>query len=82
MLNKTVIEWVGVNSHPWPAGTGPGLYKQIVVNWDELKNSKAYTELTVVMCCRIICRMSVAPSSGNFQRRPAMWYACGQDQEF
>ena len=33
MLNYTVYEWVGINSHPmsWPAGTGPGLYKQIVV---------------------------------------------------
>ena len=34
MLNKTVYEWVGVNSHSmsWPVGTGPGLYKQIVVD--------------------------------------------------
>ena len=33
MLNLTVYEWVGVNFHSmsWPAGTGPGLYKQIVV---------------------------------------------------
>ena len=33
MLNETVYEWVGINSHPmsWPAGTRPGLYKQIVV---------------------------------------------------
>ena len=33
MLNYTIYEWVGINSHPmsWPAGTGPGLYEQIVV---------------------------------------------------
>ena len=33
MLNITIYEWVGVNSHSmsWPARTGPGLYKQIVV---------------------------------------------------
>ena len=32
MLNKTVYEWIGVNSHSmsWPAGTGPGLYKLVV----------------------------------------------------
>ena len=30
---NTNYEWVGVNSHSmsWPAGIGPGLYKQIVV---------------------------------------------------
>ena len=34
MLNKTVYEWVGVNFHSmiWLPGTGPGLYKQIVVH--------------------------------------------------
>ena len=34
MLNKTVYEWVGVNSHSmsWLPGTGPGLYKQVVVH--------------------------------------------------
>ena len=33
MQNQTVYEWEGVNSHSmsWLAGTGPGLYKQIVV---------------------------------------------------
>ena len=33
MLNYTLFEWVGVNSNSmiWPAGTGTGLYKQIVV---------------------------------------------------
>ena len=33
MLENTVYEWVGLNSHSmgWSAGTGPGLYKQIVV---------------------------------------------------
>ena len=33
MLNLTIYEWVGVNSYSmsWPAGTGPGLYKQIVM---------------------------------------------------
>ena len=43
---------------------------------------KAYTKLTVVMCCQIVARKSVAPSSGDFRRRPAPRYACGQDQEF
>ena len=42
---------------------------------------KAYTKLTVVMCCQIVDRKSVAPSSGDFRRRPAPRYACGQDQE-
>ena len=27
---------------------------------------KAYTKLTVVMCCQIVARKSVAPSSGDF----------------
>ena len=31
---------------------------------------KAYTKLTVVMCCQIVDRKSVAPSSGEFWRRP------------
>ena len=43
---------------------------------------KAYTKLTVVMCCQIVARNSVAPSSGDFRRRPAPRYVCGQDQEF
>ena len=43
---------------------------------------KAYTKLTVVMCCQIVARKSVAPSRGDFRRRPALSYACGQDQEF
>ena len=43
---------------------------------------KAYTKLTVVMCCQIVDRTCVAPYSGNFWRRPAPRYACGQDQEF
>ena len=29
---------------------------------------KAYTKLTVVMCCQIFDRKSVAPSSGDFRR--------------
>ena len=37
---------------------------------------KAYTKLTVVMCCQIVARKSVAPSSGNFRRRSAPRYAC------
>ena len=32
---------------------------------------KAYTKLTVVMCCQIVARKSVAPSSGDFWWRPA-----------
>ena len=43
---------------------------------------KAYKKLTVVMCCRIVARKFVAPSSGDFWRRPLPMYACGQDQEF
>ena len=43
---------------------------------------KAYAKLTVVMCCQIVTRKSVATSSGDFWRRPAPRYACGQDQEF
>ena len=42
---------------------------------------KAYAKLTVVMCCQIVARKSVAPFpaiSGDFQRRPAPRYACGQ----
>ena len=42
---------------------------------------KAYTKLTVVMCCQIVAMKSVAPSSGDFRRRSAPRYACGQDQE-
>ena len=29
---------------------------------------KAYTKLTVVMCCKIFDRKSLSPSSGNFRR--------------
>ena len=43
---------------------------------------KAYTKLTVVMCCPIIARKFEVPSSGNFRRRPTLRYVCGQDQEF
>ena len=32
---------------------------------------KAYTKVTVVMCCQIFDRRSVAPSRGNFRRRPS-----------
>ena len=40
MLNFTVYEWVGVNSHSLsrPAGPGPGLYKQIVVQQQHRQN--------------------------------------------
>ena len=36
ILNETVYEWVGINSLSlsWPAGIGPGLYKQIVVEYE------------------------------------------------
>ena len=43
---------------------------------------KAYKKLTVVMCCQIVARKSVAPSSSDFRQRPAPRYVCGQDQEF
>ena len=32
---------------------------------------KAYKKLTVVMCCQIAARKSVAPSGGDFQGRSA-----------
>ena len=32
---------------------------------------KAYKKLTVVMCCQIVARKSVAPSSGDFRRQSA-----------
>ena len=32
---------------------------------------KAYKKLTVVMCCQIVARKSVAPSGGDFRRRSA-----------
>ena len=44
--------------------------------------TKAYTKLMVVMCCQIVARKSVAPSSSNFWRQLAPRYACGQDQAF
>ena len=47
-----------------------------------LVKSKMNTKLTVVMCCQILVRKSVAPSSGDFRQRPAPRYSCGQDQEF
>ena len=34
------------------------------------------------MCCQIVDRKSIAPSSGNFWWLPALRFACGQDQEF
>ena len=34
------------------------------------------------MCCQIVARKSVAPSSSNFRRPPAPRYVCGQGQEF
>ena len=43
---------------------------------------KTYEKLAVVMCFQFVARKSVAPSSGDFRRRPASRYACGQDQEF
>ena len=32
---------------------------------------KAYIKLTVVLCCKIVARKSVAPSSSDLWRRPA-----------
>ena len=34
MLDETAYKWVGIYFHSmsWPAGTWPGLYKQIAVN--------------------------------------------------
>ena len=32
---------------------------------------KAYKKLTIVMCCQVVARKSVAPSSGDFRRRSA-----------
>ena len=31
---------------------------------------KAYTKLTVAICCQIFAKSTVAPSSGDFRRRP------------
>ena len=43
----------------------------------ENKN-KSLRKLTVVMCCHIVDRKSVAPSSRNFLLRPApaLYFAC------
>ena len=39
---------------------------------------KAYTKLTVVMCCKIVDKKYAAPSSGRFQRRQRRWpQVCG-----
>ena len=38
---------------------------------------KAYTKLAVVMCCQIVARKSVAPSSGDFWRQLALRHSCG-----
>ena len=43
---------------------------------------KAYTKLIFVMCCQIIARKFVAPSSADFRRQPAQYYACGLEQKF
>ena len=43
---------------------------------------KAETKQTIVMCCQIVARKSVAPTSGDFCWRPVPWYAYGQDLEF
>ena len=40
-----------------------------------------YTKLTVVMCCQISARRSVAPSSGDFCRRPSPRQASEKDKE-
>ena len=40
-----------------------------------------YTKLTVVMCCQISARRSVAPSSGDFCRRPSPQQASEKDKE-
>ena len=40
-------------------------------------NQNQNAKLTVVMCCQIVARKSVAPSSGDFRRRPAPRYVCG-----
>ena len=45
------------------------------------KQKKAYTPLTVVICCQIFDMKSVVPSRGDFWQRPALWYACVQYQE-
>ena len=42
---------------------------------------KSYTNQTVVVCCQIVARKSVAPASSDFRRRPVPRYVCGHDQE-
>ena len=44
--------------------------------------SEADKELTVIMCPQIFDWMIIAPSSGNFCRRPPLGQACRQDQQF
>ena len=46
------------------------------------QNQNESIQKTVVMCCQIVARKSVAPSSGDFWRRSASRKACGPDQEF
>ena len=38
---------------------------------------KAYTKLTLVMCCNFFDYRYAAPSSGDFRRRPSLPKACG-----
>ena len=45
------------------------------------KENVSLQKLTMVMCRQIVARKSVTPSSGDFRRRPAPRYACGQYQE-
>ena len=42
---------------------------------------KAYTNLTVVVCCQIVASKSVAPASDDLRWRPAPQKVCGHEQE-
>ena len=64
----------------WVSSLGPIQTRlEAVLGFLVKTKMKAYTKLTVVMCCQIGARK---PSSGDFPQRSAPRYTCGQDQEF
>jgi hypothetical protein len=69
-----------------PGDLRPFLSKNVQI-WDHFfallfpKDSKSLKTLDIRLW-EVEARKSVAPSSGDFRRRPAPRYVCGQDQEF
>ena len=61
-------------------GVGSGWFNkevELAHGWSVIKGAnkmKDSTKLTVVMCCQIVAQKSVAPSIGDFRRRPAPRY--------